>query len=249
MSKQVRLERAKRVRELLKELTTPAKTKVVLLALELIALDAEAAPAIIVAVEKRSAERAESFRARLVRFPIPTEAPPGARLVPLTKGAFTIVDEEDFAEVSRYHWKLLHSASHTHPTAERAFREPGNSKRYAISLHRELMKAGPLQLVDHKNGNTLDNRRCNLRITDASGNARNIVFSRRQKRGGRKGVSWNKRARSWNARIHVRVPGEAKARSISLGFFPTEDEAARAYDAGAREYFGEFAACNFPEEQ
>lgn len=91
--------------------------------------------------------------------------------------------------------------------------------------------------VDHANGNTLDNRRENLRWATRAQQARNIHHGR-----GRsiyKGVSWAKRQRKWVASIFL--AGNSK----QIGYFDSEDDAARAYDAEAILDFGEFACPNF----
>jgi AP2 domain/HNH endonuclease len=95
--------------------------------------------------------------------------------------------------------------------------------------------------VDHINGNGLDNRRTNLRPATSAENARN----RRSQRGSSspyKGVSWIRSRRNWRANLRV---GD---RLIHLGSYTDPADAARAYDAAALKYFGEFARLNFPED-
>lgn len=94
-------------------------------------------------------------------------------------------------------------------------------------------------VVDHRNGDRLDNRRSNLRLATLSQNAANQRRSVRSKSGyigvSRSGVS------SWSASIHVGRPRH-------LGSFTTAERAARARDRAAFEAWGEFATLNFPEE-
>lgn len=104
-------------------------------------------------------------------------------------------------------------------------------------MHRIVLDAPQGTLVDHKNGDRLDNRRCNLRLATRSQNAANTP----PKPGRLKGVFFDKARNLWQARIMVNW----KERYI--GRFLTQEEAARAYDLKAREYFGEFAALNYPE--
>lgn len=112
-------------------------------------------------------------------------------------------------------------------------------KRY---LHRVIMNAPPGVEVDHINGDTLDNRRCNLRLCMRRENGRN-----QKPQMGRssqyKGVSWRKQCQKWSAQIKV------DGKQIHLGLFNEEVEAARAYDQAARELHGEFARLNFQEEE
>ena len=98
--------------------------------------------------------------------------------------------------------------------------------------------------VDHINHDKLDNRRGNLRLATHQQNKWNVP--KQKHRDGRptssqyKGVSLFKRNGRWTASIKV------NDKSVRLGYFDTEEDAARAYDAAARQYFGEFAYCNFP---
>jgi hypothetical protein len=117
-----------------------------------------------------------------------------------------------------------------------------------VLLHRFILGsvADGFDVIDHRDGDPLNNRRENLRPTDALGNARNVVHSRNQKVGEFKGVSERQNGR-WSARIK---PGPDEnglpRKALHLGRFGSAEEAARAYDAAAVKYFGEFASTNFP---
>jgi hypothetical protein len=103
-------------------------------------------------------------------------------------------------------------------------------------LHRLILKPEPCSLVDHINGNPLDNRRSNLRLADEFGNSRN----RRVSRGvytGFKGVH-SHRLGWWRAVII------ADGKKHDLGVFRSPVEAAKAYDAAAVELHGQFARTN-----
>ena len=89
------------------------------------------------------------------------------------------------------------------------------------------------------NGNSLDNRRCNLRLCTNSQNQQNQT-----PQGGSsefKGVYWRKRDKKWCAGIGH------NGKQYYLGLFANEIDAARAYDAAARERFGDFSRANFPK--
>lgn len=118
----------------------------------------------------------------------------------------------------------------------------GTGKRTTKSLHRFIMNASKGTEVDHIDpSNTLDNRKSNLRICT---NRQNQMNKRPQKNGSSpyKGVSWKKEQSKWSSRI------QANGKLRHLGYFLSELEAARAYDAAALRYFGEFAYPNFPTD-
>jgi hypothetical protein len=90
------------------------------------------------------------------------------------------------------------------------------------------------ELCDHIDGNPLNNRRSNLRISTKSENARNRGKTKRNT-SGHKGVYWNHQRSNWRAAIVVNY------HKISLGSFSDVEEAAQAYRAAAIKYHGEFA--------
>lgn len=146
--------------------------------------------------------------------------------IPLTQGKVALVDDEDYEWLTQ--WKWHYSAR---GYAVRSCREP---KPQSVRMHRVIVGAEPSEEVDHINGDKLDNRRCNLRKCTHAENMRNMKF--------RDGVSHKgiKRHKSkWAAQITV------NGKHIYLGLFNTEVEAAKAYDAAAREHFAEFAKTNF----
>jgi hypothetical protein len=114
---------------------------------------------------------------------------------------------------------------------------------WAIGLHRMIVDAPRLLLVDHKDRDTLNNRLTNLRLCNHSGNMANTTS-----RGGAsrfKGVRWMPDG-GWGAQIQTRRNG--RAYHEHLGIFRTEEAAARQYDRFAIARFGEFARLNFPHQ-
>ena len=107
-----------------------------------------------------------------------------------------------------------------------------------INVHRLIAGAGPSEIVDHANGDGLDNRAANLRITSRSGNGANRGPDKRRygTSSRHKGV-YRKRSR-WAAGIHI------DGKSYFLGSFETEDQAAEAYNVAALKAWGEMARLN-----
>lgn len=147
----------------------------------------------------------------------------------LSQGKVTQVDDEDFEFLNQWKWSYRSDG--------RAVRCDKSNK--IIRMHRVIMNAPAGTVVDHINGDTLDNRKINLRICSQKENTLN---HRRNKNNvsGYKGVSWSKKAGKWRAYI---APNR---KQISLGCFMDVIEAARAYDKAAKKLFGKFANLNFP---
>jgi hypothetical protein len=98
-------------------------------------------------------------------------------------------------------------------------------------------------VIDHINGNGLDNRRANLRICTYSQNNCN---TKAKVKGASKyrGVSKSRKSDTpWQAKIYVR------RKQIVLGFYKTQYEAALAYDSAARKHHRRFATLNFPDKK
>lgn len=168
-----------------------------------------------------------------------TPRPDGSREIPLTRGLVAIVDAEDFAALSAHRWFASPGGSGFYA----ARNEPGprRAKKGFIYMHRVICETDAPH-IDHKNGDTLDNRRANLRPATCSQNSGNARKHRRGTPTSRfKGVYWQRNRSRWNATI--RANGVRRY----LGTYIDEERAAEAYDAAARELFGEFARLNFPQ--
>ncbi len=169
--------------------------------------------------------------------------------ISLTQGLVAIVDDDDLLLVSDRSWEAV--ISPTGNAYARHVRHTSNGLVH-LNMHRVIMKASIGEIVDHKNGDGLDNRRDNLRLCSSRENNRNRTRYAQRKReaGGFLGIYFHKSSGLWHAKIHAGLPdknGEAKA--VSLKYYKTAEEAARVYDSAARFFFGEFAALNFPHDE
>jgi hypothetical protein len=151
--------------------------------------------------------------------------------ITLTGGRVCLIDPADIPLVSPFRWGAHKSRNGLYVTRYRPTR---------VLMHVFLMGA---KGVDHINGNGLDNRRSNLRSATPVQNAANKGKSSRSKNMYKGVVPPAGRRRRWSA-----VIWESKSKSTHLGYFATEEAAARAYDKAAKERHGEFARLNVPEE-
>ena len=161
-------------------------------------------------------------------------------VIPLNKGLVTLVDPDDYEKFKHYKW-YAHKTSYGTYMAARTYKE--NGKRKFQYLHRAIMNPPEGYVIDHINGDTLDNRKENLRICTRAENNCNMHRYKSRKKAVRhslfKGVYWDNHSNKWQAQIRV------NKRTITIGRFESEQEAAWAYDFMALYYFGEFARPNF----
>ena len=148
--------------------------------------------------------------------------------------AYAIVDDAKYDELNQWRWLYMKHLS----TPGYAIRRSGN---LTILMHRVITNAQKGIHVDHINGNSLDNQINNLRPATAQQNGRNSRKPHRKNLTSQfKGVTFHKPTQKWRALIV-----KSTKTSTTLGYFLTEIEAAKAYDAAARDCFGEFARTNF----
>lgn len=158
-------------------------------------------------------------------------------LIHLTQDKFTIIDFDDYDRVTKHRWHLA-----THRTKHKLYHYvQGSIDGKYISLHRFINKTPKSFVTDHWNGNTLDNRRDNLRTATHRQNLINRGKTSVNK-GNYKGVESVPGCRRWRAAIRC------DGKRVTLGWFDNEVDAALAYNFAAIEAFGEFAALNRIED-
>lgn len=152
-------------------------------------------------------------------------------------GLMALIDENDRSKVEAFRWFPMRSDQ----AGEVFYARTENKHVGAVFLHNLIMPVPTGLIVDHKNGDPLDNRKDNLRPADKSGNAANKRPC--ANRSGYVGVSWHEKSKLW----HVTVGWKRKVHSG--GYFSCPREAALARDLLARQLQGEFAVLNFPEAE
>ncbi len=152
-------------------------------------------------------------------------------LITLTNGETTLVDDADYEWLNCVSWscKVMHGRKYAGRKVDgRPF-----------LMHNAICPVQKGMHTDHINGNSLDNRRANLRTCTPAQNLQNCVL-RKDNTTGFKGVNYHKASKAFRGQI------TAHKKRRYLGYFKTAEEAARAYDAEARRLHGPFARLNFP---
>ncbi len=158
--------------------------------------------------------------------------------VPLRPRNYALISHTDCDIVMGYDWRIWTASNGLRYAVATVKRD---DKRCTVYMHRLILGVTlRTQLVDHKDGNGLNNTRENLRECTQAQNNWNASKTSEDKSSKFKGVSLLKRGRKrWHASItHL-------GKNISLGVHETEEQAAKAYDKKARELRPEFARINF----
>lgn len=156
----------------------------------------------------------------------------------IPSGLFALIDDVDAPKVSRHQWRVFIS-----PWG-RVYATTGKG----TFLHRYILDAPEGMDVDHVNCDGLDNQRSNIRLGTHAQNVANqsshLMRKGRPTQSRFKGVTVPFEGRQRPYRATISVNGKQQF----LGYHPTEELAAKAYDEAARRFFGPFARTNFPVE-
>jgi hypothetical protein len=160
------------------------------------------------------------------------------KTISLTQGFVALVDDADYDRVSAHRWSATKTKTNVYGI--RKVRTPAGGTTSQL-LHRFILDVTDPDIdVDHGDHDGLNCQRNNLRRCVRGENDGNRIKSRGSSR--YKGVSWSTDKGKWRACIRIE-------KTVHLGYFADEAEAARAYDEAARTRFGSFAHCNFPAGQ
>ena len=152
--------------------------------------------------------------------------------IPLINGGFALVDPYDYERLIRYPWRRNNKgyAMYTYYDEK--------DVRHEVYMHRVIMSLTRREVVDHIDGDRLNNTRANLRVCSQQ---QNLCYRRcfRNNESGYKGVT--RRGKRWLARIYY------DEQTVRFGLYARAEEAVLAYDCAARWLFGEFALLNFSD--
>jgi len=156
------------------------------------------------------------------------------RRIYLSEGKWTIVDAGDYYWLNSYKW-IVYGNRNNFYAVRNSIVAPNETR--PVYMHRLIMNPPPGLLVDHRNCDSLDNRRSNLRHATPSQNMQN----RRKKKN-----TTSKYRGVWfyNGKYESQISYRGK--KMWVGIFDSEIDAAHAYDEAAKKYHGEFARLNFP---
>lgn len=167
------------------------------------------------------------------------------KTIHLSRGLHAIVDDSDYENLSKFKWYALPSRQTFYASRAAPSKSPNGrrAKRVydgpaSISMARQILGVvDPKQIVDHIDGNGLNNLRSNLRIATVSKNIANSFKHKGFLSSKYKGVSWNKNQKKWRATF-------GSPKRILLGCCDDEKEAALLYNVAASFAFREFARLN-----
>jgi hypothetical protein len=153
--------------------------------------------------------------------------------IKLTQGRVALVDDEDYDFLNQWKWRIYYD-KHKYYYAKRT--EIRNGRCITIRMHRLIMKTPPGMETDHIDHDGLNNQRYNLR---------NVTHAQNQMNRNAKANGLSKYLGVCLMRNKYRARIRVNNRTIHLGCFEKEDEAAIRYDRAAILYHGEFANLNF----
>lgn len=143
------------------------------------------------------------------------------------------IDGEDFEKIKNYKW-----FAHFDKTINNYYVRSKKQNKY-IPIHRYIMDCPKGMVVDHIDGNPLNNCRSNLRICTPQQNAMNKKPYKNKISTKYKGVYTVTGCKNkWQAQINH------NKKYLYLGTFDSQEKAAEAYNAAALKYYGEFAHLN-----
>jgi len=150
---------------------------------------------------------------------------------------YTLIDLEDFNKIKDItcKWYLRNNEDRYAQRTIYLGTVDGKSKNTTVRLHDFIMDCPKGMFVDHINHDTLDNRRCNLRLVECKHNDMNRKGANKNNKSGHRNVFWNKAVNQWQVDVCKNYQRHF------IGYFDDLDKAVIAAEDARNTYFGEFA--------
>jgi hypothetical protein len=161
--------------------------------------------------------------------------------IPLTRGCVALVDDRDFLSLAQHKWFAIVNSRTGITYAVRW--DWSTTPPTMTFMHKEILGIGKGVRGDHRDGNSLNNQRSNLRIATTSQNNCNRLRLPKGKTSRYRGVSWDTHNGAWKAAATFR------GKHRHFGHFGDEREAAKAFDRGVEQLYEGWAVLNFPSER
>lgn len=160
--------------------------------------------------------------------------------IKLNQSYETLIDNKYYSILNKYKWFIgIDSKQNINSGVRRSISK--NNKKHTIYIHRIIMELEGHNIrnkvIDHIDGNPLNNQINNLRLATRHENNMNLKL-RKNSKTGYKGVIYISKSKKWRARISFNY------KTIHLGCFSNKIDAIKAYNIAAMKYFGEFARLN-----
>lgn len=152
--------------------------------------------------------------------------------IKLTQGKYALVDDRDFDFLNQWKW-FCHSRSGNHYVTRNLYNKKNKTQKQ-IHMHRLIMNTPKDKIIDHIDGNGLNNQRKNLRICTQIENIKN-QGKKSNNTSGFKGISLRKDTNKYRVRINV------DNKCINLGNYTSKLKAYEVYCEACIKYHGEFA--------
>lgn len=156
--------------------------------------------------------------------------------ISLTQGKYALVDDSDYLPLTKWKWHAAHVGRGL------VYAARGGGKARTILMHRHILLPPKGLVCDHINGDTLDNRRSNLRVCTDAENRRSFRRKARGKLSRYIGVSYRRDVKKWVAYIGA----NSKLRMLG-GYHDTEEAAALCRDGEAMRLGRSKETLNFPD--
>lgn len=160
------------------------------------------------------------------------------RTINLTQGKSTVVDASEYEDLIQFNWFANEAHGVWYAVRQVRVTDKKGCRQRKEWMHRRILglplEVSDKKLGDHINGDTLDNRKSNLRVLDKRGNTLNRK-TQKNNTSGMRGVCWHKRVGAWQVRVANR------GSRLHLGYFSNLENAIQAYKEAAVVYHGKLA--------